>query len=111
IMHAEGASDLVVPAGVTVKGDDVEVAGTEPKTQARIYRIKNANFKVEVEGTGSLSQPGNGGSAAAEDNSGQPTIHEVKPRIYDRLYWILGMCFAILGLGSVLLYRNTARNS
>ena len=82
----------------------VYVAGQEPKTQASIYKIKDASFKVEVQGTGSLA----GAEASqSDDNNGQPTIQEVKPRIYERLYWILGMAFAILGLGSVLLYRST----
>jgi hypothetical protein len=107
ILHAEGASDLVAPSGVTLKGDNIELAGQEPKTQASIYQIKSASYKVEVEGTGSLQQPGAGAASPDEDN-GMPTIQEVKPKIYDRLYWILGMAFAILGLGSILLYRNTA---
>lgn len=110
ILHTEGASDLVVPNGVTAKGDDIELAGQEPKTQASIYRIKNASFKVEVEGIGSLTQP-DASASQGEDDSGQPTIQEVKPRIYDRLYWILGMSFAILGLGAVLLSRNASRSS
>jgi hypothetical protein len=107
ILHSEGASDLVAPNGVTLKGDNIELAGQEPKTQASIYQIKGADYKVEVEGTGSL-QPG--GASPDEDN-GMPTIQEVKPRIYDRLYWILGMAFAILGLGSVLLYRSSVSSS
>lgn len=106
ILHPEGASDLVVPNGVTVTGDDIELAGQEPKTQASIYKIKNASFKVQVAGTGSL-QAGADSPAQSDDNNGQPTIQEVKPRIYERLYWILGMAFAILALGSILLYRST----
>jgi hypothetical protein len=105
ILHTEGASDLVIPTGVTIKGDNLELAGQEPKTQANIYRIKNASFKVEVEGKGSLTQPE---AAAQDEDNGAPTIQEVKPRIYERLYWILGMAFAILGLGPFVLYRNAA---
>ena len=103
-IHPEAASNLVVPAGVTAKSDALELAGTEPKTQASIYRIKNASFKVEVNGVGSLQQ-----SEGSADDSGQPQVQEVKPRIYESLYWILGMAFAILGLGSVLLARNAAK--
>ena len=103
ILHSEGSSALVAPQGVTLKGDDIELAGTEPTTQASIYRIKNPNFTVQIEGTGSLQQEA--GAASGEDN-GAPGIQEVKPRIYDRLYWILGMAFAVLALGSVLLYRS-----
>ena len=105
ILHTEGSSALVIPTGVTVEGDDIELAGQEPKTQASIYRIKGASYKVEVEGTGSLQQPEAG---SQDEDNGAPGIQEVKPRIYDRLYWILGMAFAILGLGSFLLYRNAA---
>src|SRR5580700_3505065 len=105
LLHKDAASNLVVPNGVTVKSDDLELAGTEPKTQASIYRIKNASFKVEVNGTGIL-QPQSEGSG---DDNGQPQVKEVKPRIYQSMYWILGMAFAILGLGSVLLARNAAK--
>jgi hypothetical protein len=109
ILHTEGASDLVAPNGVTLKGDNIELAGQEPKTQASIYQIKGASYKVEVEGTGSLEQPG--GAASSDEDNGMPTIQEVKPKIYDRLYWILGMAFGILGLGSILLYRSSASSS
>jgi len=108
ILHKEGLSDLVVPTGVTIKGDNLELAGQEPKTQASIYKINGDSFKVEVEGTGSLKQPEAGAADQQEDN-GMPTIQEVKPRIYDSMYWILGMSFAILGLGSFALYRQTAQ--
>jgi len=83
------------------------LAGTEPKTQASIYRIKNASFKVEVDGTGILAPPGQ--SEGSGDDNGQPQVQEVKPRIYESMYWILGMAFAILGLGSLLLARNAAK--
>jgi hypothetical protein len=102
ILHTEGASDLVAPQGVTLKGDDIELAGTEPTTQANVYKIKTANFKVDVEGTGSLTQAG----ASSDEDNGAPRLQEVKPRIYDRLYWVLGMAFGVLALGSVLLYRT-----
>ncbi len=106
ILHDEGTSDLVIPTGVTIKGDNIELAGQEPKTQASIYRIKGNEYKVTVEGTGGL-QPAAEASGAEEDN-GAPTIQEVKPRIYDQLYLILGIAFATLALGSVALYRANA---
>jgi len=103
ILHNEGLSDLVVPNGVTIKGDNLDLAGQEPKTQASIYRIKGTSYKVEVTGTGSLRQPE---APATDDDSGAPTIEQVKPRIYEQLYLILGMTFTILTLGSFLLYRK-----
>jgi hypothetical protein len=106
-IHPEASSNLVVPAGVMAKSEDLELAGTEPKTQASIYRIKSANFKVDVEGTG-LITGGGGQSEGSADDNGQPQVQEVKPRIYASMYWILGMAFGILGLGSVLLARHSA---
>jgi hypothetical protein len=107
ILHAEGSSDLVIPTGVTVKGDNLALAGQEPKTQANIYRIKGDEYKLMVEGTGSLSPTSE--ASGGEDN-GAPAIQEVKPRIYDRLYLILGIAFATLAAGSVALYRaNTPK--
>jgi len=103
-IHPEASSNLVVPSGVTAKSDALQLVGTEPKTQASIYRIKDADFKVEVDGTGLVQEQSEGSG----DDSGQPQVTEVKPRIYDSMYWILGMSFAILGLGSVLLARNRA---
>jgi len=103
ILHNEGSSDLVVPNGVMITGDNIDLAGQEPKTQASIYRIKGTSFKVEVTGTGSLRQPD---APAADDDSGAPSIEQVKPRIYEQLYLILGMTFTILALGSYLLYRK-----
>ena len=50
-----------------------------------------------------------GQSEGSGDDNGQPQVQEVKPRIYESMYWILGMAFAILGLGSVLLARNAAK--
>jgi hypothetical protein len=103
-IHPEAAANLVVPSGVTAKSDDLELAGTEPKTQASIYRIKSPNFKVEVVGTGLLQDQSQ--SEGSSDDNGQPQVAEVRPRIYDSMYWILGMSFAILALGSVLLARH-----
>jgi hypothetical protein len=110
ILHTEGASDLVIPTGVTIKGDNVDLAGQEPKTQASIYRIKGSEYKVAVEGTGSLSQAAadTASGGGDDDNNGAPTIQEVKPRIYDQLYLILGIAFATLAAGSVALYRSNA---
>jgi hypothetical protein len=107
ILHAEGVSDLVAPQGVTLKGGDIELAGQEPQTKASVYKIKSPNYTVEIEGTGALEQSNAGGGAASsEEDTGAPTLQEVRPRIYDRMYWILGVAFGVLALGSVLLYRT-----
>ena len=106
LIQKEENTDLVAPSGVTLKGDNIESIGQEPKTQATIYKVKGDSLKVEVQGVGSLQPEAN--PSASDEDSGVPTIQVVKPRIYDNMYWILGIAFAILGLGSFLLLRNGA---
>ena len=94
-------ASLVVPDGVTLKGDGIEQRGQEPRTKASIYQAKGASYKVEISGTGSLRQAR---SSESEGESG-PQVQPVLPRIYGKLYWILGLGLGILMLGFILLYR------
>lgn len=103
ILHKEGETRLAAPSGVTLKGEGIRELGREPRTQAAIYETTTPNIKVEVEGTGSLRDA----SGAANDDA--PSVEEIKPRIYDRLYVVLGLAAAILALGFVLIYRMDSR--
>ncbi len=97
---------LVVPSGVTLKGDNIEVMGQEPNTQAVIYNVKGNAFKVQVEGSATLTPTDNAGQGTPQEDTGQPHIEEATPRLYDRLGFILGITFGILLLGSILLWRR-----
>ena len=106
ILHGEGVTRLVTPPSVTLEGEGVESLGQEPQTKARIYGAGGAAFTVKITGTGSLR---NAETAAPEDDdSGSPQLEEKAARVYTKMYWILGLAFAILGLGGVLLYRRSA---
>ncbi len=102
ILHKEGKARLVTPNGVTLKGDGVADIGKEPQSQASIYDIKGTSYKVEVSGTGALQAAAPEGGAQEEDQ-GQPQITQEPPHIYHKIYWIAGLSFAILGLGTYLL--------
>jgi len=96
---------LVTPASVTLSGENLDNLGQEPQTQAHIYSATGSAYSVKIEGTGSLRAPD---ANAPEEDNGEPPV-EVKPsRIYSRLYWILGLTFAVLGLGGAMLYRKGA---
>ena len=112
ILHRDGAVSLVVPAGVSVKGDGLEPAGQEPQTKAAIYSIKVPNYTVELQGVGSMA------AAAADQENPGSSLDEILPRIYTSLYpipglslgirslyLILGLSLGILALGFVLFYR------
>jgi hypothetical protein len=95
---------LVTAGSVTLAGDNLEDLGQEPQPQARIYNVKSKEFKVTITGTGSLT--GGGGAPQPKDDSGAPQVEETNARIYTRLYWVLGLTFALLGAGGVVLYRK-----
>lgn len=106
-----GPTRLVAPKGVTIEGEGVTQLGEEPQTQAKIYGVASDDYTVKVSGTGSLDLGGaaaGGEGAADKEDLGQPQITQSFPRIYDRLYIVMGLSLAILALGLVVLYRNNA---
>jgi hypothetical protein len=102
ILHRDGAVNLVVPAGVSVKGDGLEPAGQEPQTKAAIYEIKVPNYTVELQGTGTMA------AAPADQEGPSSSLDEILPRVYGSLYPILGLSLGILALGFVMFYRMSA---
>ena len=103
ILFKGGPTRLVAPNGVTLKGDQIQSLGAEPRTQANIYDVKGSIYSVQVQGSGTLR------SSAAPDNSDSqdngPSIEQIMPKAWDNMKWILGLALGILGLGFVLLYR------
>ena len=94
-------SMIAAPNGVTVTGAGLVDKGKEPKTQASIFELSTQEVDLKLSGQGELNTGGGGG----EEESRGPNISQVNPRIHERLYWILGLTFTIMGLGFVLLYR------
>jgi len=100
ILYKGGPTRLVAPNGVTIKGNDIQSIGQEPRTQASIYNVKSDSFKIEISGSGTLRQSDDG----AEEGGGA-SIEQIPPRLYDNIKWILALAFGILTLGFILLYR------
>jgi hypothetical protein len=100
-LYKGGPTSIIVPQGVSLKGEGLESRGQEPRTKATIYQTTQAAFKVEIEGSGELKR----GEPAAESEQSGPQIQFVLPKLYDRLYWVLALSFSILVLGFILLYR------
>lgn len=106
VLHGEGVTRLVTPPSVTLQGTGIQSLGQEPQTQAHIYGADAADYSVKITGTGSLRNAE--AAPAAEEDAGEPQIEEKAARVYSRMDWVLGLVFAILGLGGVLLYRRSA---
>lgn len=98
VLH-NGATRLVTPANVTLAGDSIRHIGEEPQTHANIYDLNAANFKVAVQGSGTLQQE------TAEASGSEPQIQQIMPKVWERVRLITALAFGILALGFVLLYR------
>lgn len=101
-LHKGGKIRLVVPQGIQAQGAGIKLIGTEPQTQATIYDVETPDYKVALTGSGQMRdlQPSERGE---EDG---PSIEQIQPRIYDQMYWILGLSLALLALGFWSLYRR-----
>lgn len=117
ILHEPGPVRLVVPAGITVKGDGLNVLGTEPQTKAQVFGVKEASFRVTLEGTGSLREAaasGAGGGQAeggGQEDSG-PRITQIDPPGYARQWKLVsGLVAAALILGFWSMYLRGANAS
>lgn len=103
IYPGDAPVSLIAPVGVKIKGDGLESSRQEPRSQATIFMVRRASFKVEIDGKGTLRIPqeaeGDGGGAG-------PGISQIMPRVYSKRYWVLGLAAAILVLGFVLLVRS-----
>ena len=105
-------SYLIAPNGITLRGKSaLSDLGTEPRTQAHIYGLTGTTYKIVLTGAEAAApadtSANNGADGAADQSDSGPQIEQIMPRVYDRKYLILGVALGILGLGFVLLYRQS----
>jgi hypothetical protein len=105
-----GPLRLVAPSGVTLSGKDIQMIGTEPRTQATIYNVPATSgpYSFDIAGTGSLrgnQQEGSG--APAVDTSDSPQVTESNPPVYAHLGWLVALGFAVLAIGLLILFRSS----
>lgn len=101
---------LVSASTVTLSGENLKDLGTEPRTQAHVYEVPaGASYELNIEGTGALrTEAAQNQDQNQDDENGAPKPTTGMARIYDRLYWVLGLTFGILALGGTLLFRKGA---
>ncbi len=95
---------LIVPNGVTLKGDGLNDLGAEPRTQAHIYGLSASTYKVKLTGSVAAAPAEAAAGDAASDDSG-PRIEQIMPRVNGKTIPILAVALGILALGFALLYR------
>jgi len=114
ILHGGGPVRFVAPQGVKLEGPALTDLGPEPRTKASVYELQGKEFAIRVSGSGQLrsSSEGSdasdqGGTGSSDDNT--PGVDMVKPRIYQRLPWVLALGFGMLAVGFVALYTKGSR--
>ena len=95
---------LIVPNGVTLKGDSLNDLGAEPRTQAHIFGLTGGTYKVQLTGAVAAAPADASGGDQAADDSG-PRIEQIMPRVNSKTVSILIVALGILALGFALLYR------
>ncbi len=100
---------MVFPSGVKVSSPMLESNGVEPTTQAAIYTLKGKTYKIELDGAGSLrrQQPAEPPPSSGEEEGASFEI--VLPRIYQHIYWIVGLISGLLIIGFILNFRAAKR--
>jgi hypothetical protein len=109
---SKGKMRVVTGPAVTLDSPDLTFMGQEPRLQAHIYDMKGTSFEAKVTGMGLIRQDdpsaAQGGQGQADEDTGQPNPEAGPARIYQKLYWVLGLTFGLLAIGGTLLYRRSA---
>ena len=106
IVTSDENTYLIAPKGVTLKGDNVNDMGEEPRTQAHIFSVKDSSYKISLTGAAEPTQQADAAADSGQDPGNQ--LQEVMPRLYNQVKPILALALGILALGFVLLYRTPA---
>jgi len=109
IVSGDENTYLIVPNGVTMKGDHLSDLGPEPRTQAHIFGLQGTDYSVQFAGT--VAPATDAASADADSTAGQPQVQQIMPRLYGKVNLILPLALGILALGFVLLYRAPAKET
>ena len=92
---------LIAPNGVTLAGDHLNDLGVESQTQAHIFGLAGAAYKVTL--SGSVAPAASQGDEEADAG---PQIAVVMPRALGYAVPIVGLGLGILALGFAILYRS-----
>jgi hypothetical protein len=110
-VFGDGLVTVVTGPSVTLSGDKLVSKGQDPKLHAHLYQFPGsaagAAFDVSITGLGTIRTDDAGSdSGSKQEDTGQPEPTAGPARVYDRLYWVLGLTFGLLAVGGTLLYRR-----
>jgi hypothetical protein len=104
---------LVTPEAVRLAGAGIKEQGVKDLpngSRARVYEVPGGSYEATIDGIGTLQTEADESGQQQQEggDSGAPPTTAGNARLYQRLPWVLGLTFSILGLGGVLLYRRSA---
>ena len=108
VLYDDVETRFVIPEGVSVEGQDLELIGQEPQSLASIYEYKGeGEFSLEISGEGrlSLESPAGGGGGGGNEISVAPAP------VAKELWWIMAITAAILGIGFYNLLSSKPPNA
>ena len=108
VLYDNVETRFVIPEGVSVEGQDLELIGQEPQSLASIYEYKGeGEFSLEISGEGrlSLESPAGGGGGGGNEISVAPAP------VAKELWWIMAITAAILGIGFYNLLSSRPPNA
>ena len=96
LLYTDLETRFVIPEGVTLEAEDLNLMGQEPKTRASIYQyLGEPTFSLRLRGQGQLSENSPGGS-----NSGANEEVIISPApVAEELTWIFSLTGIILVIG------------
>jgi hypothetical protein len=97
---------LIVPNGIALKGEGLNDLGAEPRTQAHIFGLTGAAYKVQLTGSVATAPADSSADASADSEDAGPRIEQIMPRVNTKAISILVVALGILALGFALLYRS-----
>ena len=106
VIDGERPTTIVTPLSVKLSGEGVKEMGVEQEVQARLYQVTAPAYNVKIEGTGSIRERQSQSKAGPEEDTGQPKTEEILAKVYDKMYWVLGLTFGMLALGGTMLFRK-----
>ena len=95
ILYDDVETRFVIPEGVSVEAQGLELIGQEPQSQASIYQYKGGGeFSLRISGQGRL-----GREAPAGGGGGGNEIRIAPAPVAKELWWVIAITAAILGIG------------
>ncbi|MBH00072.1 MAG: hypothetical protein CMN58_06990 [Solibacterales bacterium] len=110
LLYSNLETRFVIPEGVTIEAENLDLLGREPQSKASIYQHNGSSgFSLRLRGQGQLSESTPGGS-----NAGGSTEITISPApVAKELTWIFSLTGVILALGfyNLLTLKNDKEHS